>query len=354
MFSPSGLDQPETSAIDIRPDCTCQDGQGIRYAFLWSPAGIPDPVGAIKLADDYGDLLSLPQRRRLNSLLHLDFSKDRTIQEAVETVLLSPRGQFAGLRPTHGRIEAWLGSGSGKRRGVDLPVIAGGSISDNFNRANETPIAAPWTELAGSTGDVNLTSNAIAHVTDGDFFLYYDNPGGWNADQSSQFLYASQVGGNHDWGPACRIGSDVGISGYFYSLYGAGPGACKLINGSFTKIENSAASVSAGITYKLDVTGTTLTYSKGGTPDANSPATDSSLTTAGNGPGVFFYESGGSIDDAVLTGEIAGGGGGGGAKNLMLLGVGGMVRLAAMSRLKDPLDRRTLAKILVTIMGGRK
>jgi len=353
-FRPRGLDSPGASAIDLRPDCTCQDGQGIGYAFLWVPSGIPDPVGAIKLADDYGDALTMPERRRLTSLLRLDFSKDRHIQDAVETVLLRARGQFCGLRPNNGRVEAWLGSGGGKRRWVDFPVLAGGSISDSFTRANETPVAAPWTILAGSAGSVNLASNAITHVTaSGDLLLYYNNAGGWNADQSSQWLYASEVGSS-DWGPAVRIGSGSGLSGYLYNLFSGDASVGKLISGAFTQIEAGATAItSPGNTYKLSVTGTTLAYSINGTPDANSPATDASLTTAGNGAGCHFNGTGGSIDDALLTGEITAGGGGG-AKNLMLLGVGGMVRFAALARLKEPVNRRTLAKLAGVLFGGGK
>lgn len=350
-FMPRGLHTPGASAIDLRADCTCLDGQGVGYALLWVPIGFPTPIGAITLADDYGDRLTLPQRRRLNSLLRLDFARDRTIQDAVETILLHPRGHFGGLRPAHGRIEAWLGSGEGKRRWVDLPVVAGGSISDNFNRANETPIASPWTQLSGSTGNVNLATNAITHASAGDCFYYYSNASGWNANQSSQFLYADFVV-NSDWGPAVRIGSGGGFSGYFYSQFGSGRTIGKWVSGSFSSVEAAAGGTDIANTYKLDVSGSTLSYYDNGSANANSPATDSSLTTAGNGPGVFFYDTGGSVDDFLATGEITAGSSP--QPNLLLLGVGGLVRTAALVQLPQPMGRRRLFAVLGALLGRKR
>lgn len=310
-FRPRGLDQPDASAIDLRVDCTRADGGGMRFALLWLPVGIPDPVGAVKLADDYGEPTTAVMKQLANTRFGLDFSRDQTIQDLVETILLRPdNGHWHRLRPANGRIEAWLGSGTGKRKWVDDLVIAGGSISDNFNRANETPIASPWVELAGSTGDVNLSSNAITHSASGDLFLYHNNSGsGWNADQSSQFLYASQVGSNSDWGPAVRIGSASGITGYWYSQYGGGREVAKLISGSYSQIEVASGNSSVGTTYKIDIAGSTIRYYDNGVENANSPGTDTSLSTAGNGPGLFIYETGGSLDDFLATGEITGGGG---------------------------------------------
>jgi len=318
-FMPRGLrDSAGTSAVDIRLDPTRADGDGIGFALLWQPAGTPDPTGAIKLADDYGEPLPALIRNRLNTRTGLDFSADTTIQDAIETIMLrADTGRWKRLRPCRGMYEVWLGSSAGKRKWVDLPGIAGGSITDSFTRANESPVAAPWTALSGSTGAVNLSSNAITHAADGDAFLYYANAGGWNADQSSQFTLVSAIGPNNDWGPAVRIGSS-GFSGYWFGQFGGGREIAKQVSGTYSSVEFIGNSASNGVAYKIDIAGTTIRYYNGGVEDALSPATDSSLTTAGNGPGVFFFESGGSADDAVLTGEIVGGGG---AKKRMLAGL---------------------------------
>lgn len=308
-FRPRGLDQPGSSAIDIRLDPTKADGGGIGYAMLWVPLGIPDPLGAIRLADDYDDRLTSLQRQRLNMRTGLDFSADLTIQDAVETIMLRPDlDGWHRLRPTKGRLEVWLGSGNGKRRWIDAPVIAGGSISDNFNRANETPIAAPWQILAGSSGSVNLTSNAITHaVSSGILFLSYNHATGWTADQSAKFKYASSTV-EDDWGPAVRIGV-TGVSGYFLGLWSPGPAVYKSISGATSEVEAVTLTGTVGNTYKIDVAGSTIRYYENDVELSTSPATDTSLTTAGVGAGAYLYSTGGSIDDFISTGEIASGGG---------------------------------------------
>lgn len=45
-----------------------------------------------------------------------------------------------------------------------------------------------------------------------------------------------------------------------------------------------------------------------------------------------------------------GGGGGGAAQMLLLLGAGGMVRLAAVAKMREPLTRRTLAKVVSALL----
>jgi hypothetical protein len=308
-FRPVGLDTLGSSAIDIRIDATRADGNGIGFALLWLPTGSTNPQGSIKIADDYGDQLTSQQRTRLNNRTGLDFGSDTSIQDAIETIMF--REDFLTwkrLRPARGIYEVWLGSSIGKRKWINLPAIAGGSISDNFNRANETPISSPWTQLAGSGSTINLASNAMTHASVGDTFYYYSNGAGWNADQTSEFNYATLFT-DSDWGPAVRIGSN-GFSGYWYNRFNAGAfqGPVKMVSGSFTQIANSYSAASTGNTYRISVVGSTIRCYNAGVEDAASPATDSSLTTAGNGAGVFIYNTGGSVDNFLATGEITSGG----------------------------------------------
>lgn len=307
-FRPRGLEQPGSSAIDLRVDCTRADGGGLRFALLWLPVGIPDPLGSIKLADDHGERATTIMKNLVTTRFGVDLSRDATIQDIVETILLRPdNGHWHRLRPANGRLEAWLGSGTGKRRWIDNPVVAGGSISDNFNRADETPVASPWTQLSGSGSTINLVSNAITHASVGDTFYYYSNASGWNADQTSEWLYASAVT-DKDWGPAVRIGAN-GFSGYWSALYYSNPTISKYVAGAYSVIEESGLVGSVGHTYKLSAVGSTIRYYDNAVEAANSPVTDTSLATAGDGAGAFMYQTGGSIDDFVGTGEIASAGG---------------------------------------------
>lgn len=306
-FRPRGLDIPGASAIDVRLDSRVADGGGIGFAVLWVPSGFPDPSGTIQIADDYGDPLTAPQRNRLNRELGLDFSRDTTIQEALETVLfradLPGEGTWKSVRPTNGRYEAWLGSGTGKRKWLDVPLApAGGSISDNFNRANETPIAAPWTKVSG--GNINLSGNAI--TTSGSSCAYYYAHGsGWNADQTSQLSYIS-ANIQDDWSPGVRMSS--GWNGYFYDQYSGTARQCsKVLSGSWSAIEAASGTASTGNTYKIEVAGSTIRYYDNGVENANSPATDTSLATAGSGAGLVYWQSGGSLDNFLATGEVSSG-----------------------------------------------
>jgi hypothetical protein len=304
-FRPTGSDQAGWSAIDLRADKgVTLDGGGFKYALLWLPPGTTEDNALIKIGLDKLETVTTQIKNAiLAKAPGLNFTNDVTLQDLFESMLVTPpAGWWNAIRPANGRVEAWLGG----QRIVDFPVVAGGSISDNFNRANETPAAAPWTKLAGGTGTINLTSNAITKITAGDAFFYYNNAAGWNADHSSSWLYATAITIN-DWGPAVRIGVD-GFSGYCYDGATTEPQLFKFVAGAFTTVE-TASSTTVGQTVKLDVAGSTLTYSRNGTPDANSPGSDTSLTTAGNGPGVFYYQNSGSLDDFLATGEVSAAGG---------------------------------------------
>ena len=300
-FRPTGSDQAGWSAIDLRADKgVTLDGGGFKYALLWLPPGTTEAPALIKIGLVMLETVTTQIKNAiLTKAPGLNFTADVTLQDIFESMLVSPpAGWWNAIRPANGRMGAWLGG----QRLVDFPVVAGGSISDAFTRANETPIAAPWTVLAGSTGTINLATNAITKNGAGDCFYYYSAAAGWNADQSSQFLYATTITEN-DWGPAVRIGSN-GFSGYWYGQYSIGSRAIKkFVAGAFTNVEAASGATATGVPYKIDVSGSTISYYDNGGANANSPATDSSLTTAGNGAGLFLYNTGGSLDDFLATGE---------------------------------------------------
>lgn len=301
-FRVTGSDQAGWSAIDIRADKgVTLDGGGFGYALLWLPDGTTAAAGLIKIGQNKLENATNQIKNRIQNLTGLDLSADVTFQDIVETLLVSPPpGWWNAIRPANGRLEAWLGG----ERIVDNPILAGGSISDNFTRANETPLATPWTVQSGSTGTINLATNAITKNGTGNCFYYYNNAAGWNADQTSELVYASAT--LTDWGPAVRVGSN-GLSGYFYVQDSLAPqGPCKLVAGAFTIIESAATlSTTVGVAYKISAVGSTIRYYANSVEDANSPATDTSLTTAGNGAGVFIFATGGSLDNFLATGEVA-------------------------------------------------
>ena len=106
------------------------------------------------------------------------------------------------------------------------------AISDNFDRSNETPVAAPWILQPGSTGNVDLVSNHLeSNGTAGDKFVYYEGA----VDQADQFSECVISEGSIDGGPAVRIGGNgSAVSGYFITFHALG----KLVNGTFTHLGN--------------------------------------------------------------------------------------------------------------------
>lgn len=303
-FRPQGLLEPGASAVDIRLDPTRADGDGIGFALLWSPSGVPDPTGGIKLAEDYGEPITDRIRNLINARTGLDFSLDTTIQDVIQTIMLRPDTiRWKQLRAFKGRLELWLGSSTGKRKWVDSLVMAGGSITDDFNRTDEAVLQYPWVRQSGSAIYATLSSNAIRGLTaSGQGMYYYDRSvNGWNADQSSSFRYASAMTSN-DWGPTVR-NAVSGRSCYSFEQWSGGRSIAKYVNGSATTIETVTGAASTGVVYKIDVSGSTIRYYEDAVEHSGSPASDTSLSTAGFGPGVILYRSDGSIDDFVATGE---------------------------------------------------
>lgn len=167
--------------------------------------------------------------------------------------------------------------------------------ADNFNRANETPLASPWVLQSGSSGQVNLVSNAVQANTSADKLVYYSG----SATQEKQYSQAviNSKPNSNDWGPAVRIGSN-GLSGYIMAQYDPGSnfrGISKFVAANFFMVATGGSTTAVGDTARVEADGTSIKTYKNGILDIS--GTDSSLTTAGNGAGLFIYESGGAIDD---------------------------------------------------------
>jgi hypothetical protein len=166
--------------------------------------------------------------------------------------------------------------------------------SDTFTRANETPVASPWVQLAGSTGTINLSGNAIQLGTAGDNFYYYSGPA-WSAAQYSKAVMVTAPA-NDDFGPAVRIGSN-GFSGYYAAGFEAGPVFVKFVAGTGSGIGSLTLNLVNGDTFGSEIVGSTLRCKLNGAEPTGSPVTDTELTTAGNGAGMEIFGSGGAIDN---------------------------------------------------------
>lgn len=287
-YRPRGSNQPGWKAIDLRPDASAVHGGGLNACLLYLPAHDPD-VQLELLADELTETLSGGRLARVRTRLGLPDLEQAEFSLVIARILLRPPvNGWKRLLATRGRYLVFLNG-----LVADLPVVQ--AATDNFNRADETPLGAPWAELAGSTGDVNLVSNAVQKSgSDGDLFVYYSGA----STSADQFSQATQVTGPtaDDWGPAVRIGAD-GFSGYVNVAFEDGEQIFKIVAGSFTQLLLHNDPVANGDTVRIEAEGSSVRGFINGAPNTGSPVTDTSLTTAGNGPGLLFFTSGGAIDD---------------------------------------------------------
>ena len=293
-FRPAGFDGHVWSALDLRDDPTVAAG----FCFVYSPDTINDPAVTL-VAQNYTDVPSQQIRNRIGQRLGVTIPND-TLGNIIGWLLTNPpAGRWAKLIPTGANYEIWLGSLIYTTPAPLQLKAEPVDPTDNFNRANETPLASPWTR-AGTGTAFNLVSNALTKPTNpDDAYMYYSGA----AATGDQFAQAKQVvkPTNNDWGPAVRVQGASGsatFAGYFFDDYD-GPGGPQIgrhLNGSFTAITSWGVSGNsvAGDILRIEATGSTIKAFVNGT-QYQSSATDSLVT--GGQPGIFWYEPSGTLDD---------------------------------------------------------
>ena len=180
------------------------------------------------------------------------------------------------------------------------------SASDSFTRANETPVASPWSSVIGS--GVNLTSNVLTSTASTDKSSLYTGTFG-NCQEAS--VKVGALSGSNQYASVCvrmsgsgvtanywEFGTD-GVTGTAHSYFG------KWTNGVFSEEAAIATTVANGDTIKLTVTGQTpnivLTAFKNGSQVAQ--ITGRSGANSGN-PGVGAF--GVATDDDFIGTDGAG------------------------------------------------
>lgn len=159
--------------------------------------------------------------------------------------------------------------------------------SDNFNRANQNPIGAPWGAW-GSFDTCRIVSNAVQNSsgTDAASGLIYTT----STALLSQWRYVS---GTTDGGPAvcCQAGAS---SGYFLTNYDATVIYMFRVDaGGYTQIATVAGVYAAGDILAIRRVGATVIGSRNGSDILS--VSDSTYLT-GN-PGAFFFASNLVLDD---------------------------------------------------------
>lgn len=289
-FRPEGSDQPGWSAIDLRPDASVITGR----CLLYLPVADANPL-LRKLSDAKEEMIGTANRNALRTALGASTLQDDAFASVVKELLVRPpAGRWNRLQAVGDRYEINLG-------GLlwEGPVVSA-DASDDFNRANETPLSGGgvWAQ-AGTTGPtVNLTSNAAVSTGNGDQF-YKRTGAAASADQFSQST--KPTGTDPDEGPACRITGSA-ITGYFAEMAGSA-GILKHLSGSASVVQGYSYTVANGDVIRLEVQGSTLRMYQNGVVKSPS-GTDVSITGPGD-VGMFFFESGVQQDD-WSGGDLAG------------------------------------------------
>lgn len=181
------------------------------------------------------------------------------------------------------------------------------TASDDFNRANETPIASPWTSAVGS--GANLTSNALTSTASTDKQSFYS--GTWGNDQECTATVGNLASNSRYAQLNLRLNATSGGNGFSVYTDGAsGSGHTEFAaytNGSQSVLGTIATTFANGDTMRFTVSGSSpnivLTCYKNGTQVGQ--VTGQSGNNSGNpGAGAFGAAT---IDGWSATDNAAGG-----------------------------------------------
>lgn len=168
------------------------------------------------------------------------------------------------------------------------------SAADNFNRANETPLAGNWTLVTNSQATFNLTSNEILSTATG---TTRGTSYRWNADTFGDNQYsqcsANTLGTDTDWSAIARVSASA-YTFYMASAYAPNERLFKCVAGSFTALVSiTTDNVAVGDVVRVECEGTTIRWVLNGVSKGS--ATDSAI--ASGSPGIFIWQSSARLDN---------------------------------------------------------
>lgn len=162
--------------------------------------------------------------------------------------------------------------------------------TDTFTRANETPLASPWT-TAGDTGTFVLASNAVTYGNQNNDTSYYTTAVSSITDQYSQAVCSTASSGGGGIGPG--VGVRMATSQNYYRLVADHGGTNnwelgKRVASTYTVLWDRTQSWTNGDVFYLEVQGTTLIAKRNGV--AIGASTSDSALAAGR-PGLSYSSS---------------------------------------------------------------
>lgn len=184
--------------------------------------------------------------------------------------------------------------------------------TDDFNRANQNPLAGNWT-TGPSQGDMRLVSNLAANFGDDgvDCAAYYSAIS-WPNDQYSKAKLATTGSAGGAAGPMLTVRQSSSTNAH-YRLAVDHAGAnnidvARRVAGTYTSIATFTQAWTDGDTWEFRVQGTTLSVWRNGT-QVGTNQTDANIASGFAGIGYSSLDANSTIDDWE-GGDFAGGGGG--------------------------------------------
>lgn len=183
---------------------------------------------------------------------------------------------------------------------VLFPAAGGaGPWTDNFNRANETPIGTNWTTITSMDG-FSLSSNACIPPNVGNDAGSYYNAVTPNANQYSQAKITCPTSGGGGQGPGVAVRIATGAQTLYRCVLDASGSnnieLSKIVAGSYTQIWQRTVTYSAAAVLKVAIVGTTITVTYNGSA-VGADATDSSIASGRFGISYSSSDTGSIIDD---------------------------------------------------------
>jgi hypothetical protein len=295
-FRPLGATVPGWSAIDLRPDPSKADG----YAILHLPERYTQT--ALSAFGDHEDEPVGPATRAMISRrLGVAALAYTHVRDIIAELLLAPGHPWKPLRTS------WVGPRAQRAARIwlagrclaTIPSIQGG-VTDDFDRANETPLAGNWTAVNGT---LHLISNNVQGGSEGSVNVSYYNALTPANDQYSAAVVAAN-GGAGNQGVTVRTSTSA-ASWYVFEADNGVFRIWKYVAGAFTQLTSSSGSISVADVVRIEASGSSISGLRNGST-IHGPVTDTSHASGRVG----IYSSLAANKWASWEGGDLGGGGG--------------------------------------------
>jgi hypothetical protein len=211
-------------------------------------------------------------------------------------------GQISGTPTTAGagnftvRVTDNNNNTSDKQFSMTVNPAPGLSVTDNFNRPNETPLAGSWTSPDNEGSRVNLSGNRVVSSAATNNAYSHRNSESYAGNQYSQAKLVSSVSTAEVGGPAVRSSLNGSAwNGYFATLYNSSTAGIFVVYGSGWTYEQIGADCPGSFaqtdTFKLGISGNVLTLYRNGTPVCSRTDSNNRISSGGV-PGIMVYGQG--------------------------------------------------------------